>query len=257
LPVSLCLEQLRLWDRPPVAESRTRTWLQLGYATCALRQHDLERARLHLERARSGHGVIAATIETRLVAAYLASKRGDSRTACDALDELEPSLHDAALDADERACLEARWLDQRAYQALHPEGGGAPEFDRAERFYLRISVRDAPFFAACKRESGLAYVCFRTDRRAEAVEHAERACRHAGDGGFTRLRITALGLLAHVVGEPEGSDVRARAVRAAQSLEDEELVQRLRRANLGRLPERAAARSGVPVPRTTKRRTPS
>jgi hypothetical protein len=47
---------------------------------------------------------------------------------------------------------------------------------------------------------------------------------------FVRLRIAALGLLAHILGEDEGKDVRARAVRAARGLEDEDLVARVSRA---------------------------
>src|SRR5437660_980518 len=37
LPRSLCADQLRLWNRPPVSESRERVWLQLGFASLALR----------------------------------------------------------------------------------------------------------------------------------------------------------------------------------------------------------------------------
>jgi hypothetical protein len=229
LPVSLCLDQLRLWDRPPLAESRTRTWLELGFATCALRLDDLAGAEAHLTRARGGHGTTAARIEARLLEAYLASRRKDGREAIAILDDIEPALHDAELDAHEKACLSARWLDQRAYQALHPAEKGAPDIDAAKRLYERIPTRDAPFFAACKRDSGLAYVSFRLGDVERAVEHAESASRHAGDGGFVRLRIAALGLLAHILGAPEGDAVRARALRAARYLEDEDLLSRLAR----------------------------
>jgi hypothetical protein len=230
LPVSLCLDQLRLWDRPPLAESRTRTWLELGFATCALRLDDLAGARAHLTRARGGHGTCAARIETRLLDAYLASRRKDGGQARAILEEIEASLHDPELEADEKACLAARWLDQRAYQHLHPAGTSAADIDAARRLYERIATRDAPFFAACKRESGLAYVCFRLGDAGRAVEHAENACRHAGDGGFVRLRIATLGLLAHILGAPRGDAVRARAMRAARYLEDEDLLTRLGRA---------------------------
>jgi hypothetical protein len=40
LPLPLCLDQLRLWDRPPISESRARVWLQLGLASAALRGQD-------------------------------------------------------------------------------------------------------------------------------------------------------------------------------------------------------------------------
>lgn len=271
LPVSLCLDQLRLWDRPPLAESRTRTWLELGFATCALRQQDLERARLHLERARGGHGVTAARIEVRLLEAFVASRRGDRATAVAILDELEPSLHHADLETDERACLEARWIDQRAYQVLHPAAGELPDLEQAARLYSRIATREAPFFAACKRDGGLAYVAYRQGHHDEARTYAESASRHAGDGGFARLRVAALGLLAHVLGT-EGDEVRARALRAARSLEDEDLVHRLQRTEreISPSPGRAPAGSGrprrprevappesaAPLPRTRKKRTP-
>ncbi len=227
LPVSLCLDQLRLWDRPPVAESRTRTWLELGFATCALRLHDLEDAHARLARARGGYGTTAGRIEARLLDAYLASRRKDLRGAVAILDDVEPLLDHRDLDVDERSCLLARWLDQRAYQLLHPAAGAKPNLAEAKRLYQRIPSRNTTFFAACKRESGLAYVCFRVGDVASAVAHAEAACRHAGDGGFVRLRIAALGLLAHILGDAKGSTVRARATRAARSLEDEELLSRL------------------------------
>lgn len=271
LPVSLCLDQLRAWDRPPLSESRTRTWLELGFATCALRQHDMTRARQHLDRARGGHGAIAARLEARLLDAFLASQSGDRQTALDVLEEIEPALHDPELEVDERACLEARWADQRAYQVLHPDDGASIDHAHAERLYARIPTRNAPFFAACKRDSGLAYVCHRTGRHDAAVQYAESASRHAGDGGFVRLRIAALGLLAHVLGSPHGDPIRERALRAARSLEDEDLLHRLRRAedpisqasesaragSAHRPPRRAEAppESDGPAPRTKKKRT--
>jgi hypothetical protein len=225
LPVSMCLDQLRLWDRPPLAESRTRTWLELGFATCALRQHDLSLAGAHLAKARGGHGTTAARIEVRLLESYLSSRENDRAKAMHILDDALPQLDAADLESDERACLLARWLDQRAYCVLHPNRG-TPDFEAAARLYRRIP--HAPFFAACKRESGLAYVSFRTGDRETAVKHAEDACRHAGDGGFVRLRIAALGLLAHILGDEEGEDIRTRAIRAARALEDEDLLGRVK-----------------------------
>jgi hypothetical protein len=226
LPVSLCLDQLHLWDRPPLAESRTRAWLELGFATCALRQDDLAGAATRLAKARGGHGSTAARLEALLLEAYLASRRRDRARAIAILDETEPHLESADLEPDERACLLARWLDQRAYQLLHPRAEA--DLTGAKRLYARTP--EAPLFAAYKRESGLAYVALRGGDKAAATAHAERACRHAGDGGFVRMRVAALGLLAHVLGEEEGKQVRERAVRAARALEDEDLVARVSRA---------------------------
>ncbi len=228
LPVSLCLEQLRLWDRPPLAESRSRTWLELGFATCDLRVDNLKSAHGRLARARGGYGTTAARIETQLLDAYLASREKNALRALMILDQTEPLLSHPNLDADEKACLISRWLDQKAYQFLHPATGVKSNIDGAKRLYERIPSRNAPFFAACKRESGLAYVCFRQDNFVNAVVHAENACRHAGDGGFVRLRIAALGLLAHILGTVKGKAVRERATRAARNLEDEDLLSRLR-----------------------------
>ena len=217
LPVSLCNDQLLLWDRPPVAESRARAWLELGLATCALRRDDAKAAEAHLARARGGYGTVAARVEAQLLEGYLASRRKDGAATAAILAAIEPLLRDGELAGDERACLLARWLDQRAYQVLHPALGAPPTVAAARRLYEQIPSRDAPFFAACKRESGLAYVAFRAGERDAAVAHAESACRHAGDGGFVRLRIAALGLLAHILGESAGATVRARAIRAART----------------------------------------
>lgn len=227
LPVSLCLEQLHLWDRPPFAESRARVWLELGLATCALRVDDLARAEAHLTRARGGHGIPSARIEAKLLEAYLHSKRGQRARALTTLDEVEVLLRDASLPPEERACLVARWLDQRAYQLLHPAPDEPADLASARALYERIPRGDAPLFVSCKRESGLAYVHHRLGDRELAIAHAESACRHAGDGGFVRLRIAYLGLLAHIVGPPGGDAIRARAGRAARALEDEELLSRL------------------------------
>jgi hypothetical protein len=60
LPRSLCQDQLRVWDRPPVSESRARVWLELGQASVALRGRADEplvlRAELGRERRLLQHG---------------------------------------------------------------------------------------------------------------------------------------------------------------------------------------------------------
>jgi len=80
LPVALCLDQLRLWDRPPLATSRARIWLHLGFASCALRTRDLAAAATHIARARAALAPLPASydsarIEVALVDAYLTSRR--------------------------------------------------------------------------------------------------------------------------------------------------------------------------------------
>lgn len=268
LPVSLCLEQLRLWDRPPVSESPARVWIELGFATCALRTGDHHHARARLSQSRLGPPKdSAARLEQRLLEAFLASKDSDHARAVTLLSEV-PALLDAPdLPEDDRACFRARWLDQAAFQALHPPPPSQPDLARARSLYERIAVASGPPFALAKREGGLAYVCHRLGDAESARAHAEAACRHAGDGGFVRMRATYLGLLAHVLGPgPEADAARARAVRAAGLLEDEELSARLSPPREGapaesaRPPRRRAEGSpgtASPAPRTrTTRRRP-
>src|SRR3954462_14535296 len=52
LPVPLCIDLVRLWDRPPVSEApKARLWLTLAHATCALRADKAEEAGEHLARS--------------------------------------------------------------------------------------------------------------------------------------------------------------------------------------------------------------
>lgn len=265
LPVSVCLDQLRLWDRPPLSESRAHVWIRLGFAACALRVGDTEHARARLRQARLGpEPGVAARIELRLLTAYLASREKHHAEVSAQLAEVEPLLDEPGLEREERECLRARWLDQSAYQLLHPAPPAQPDVERARALYERIPHRGVAPFVLAKRESGLAYVC-RDPVAARA--HAEAACRHAGDGGFVRLRLSYLGQLAHLLGPgPEADAVRERALAAAARLEDEELVARLSRSPGRRSaraeserppPPRGAAsrRTAAPAPRATKTRT--
>src|SRR6478752_1478584 len=76
LPLPLCLDLLRVWDRPPVSESKARVYIQLGFASTALRSRRFAEARTHFAAARavlatSLDGV--ALIEHSLGLAYLES----------------------------------------------------------------------------------------------------------------------------------------------------------------------------------------
>ncbi|MCX5742027.1 MAG: thiol-activated cytolysin family protein, partial [Proteobacteria bacterium] len=111
LPIALCRDQLRLWDRPPIATSRARVWVHLGETSCALRVRDRAAAEVHLARAtRALAGLPSsyddARLELSLLASYL-SKQADPRA-----DEL---LAQATLGADDRACFTARIVDNRGY----------------------------------------------------------------------------------------------------------------------------------------------
>ena len=214
LPLALCLDQLRLWDRPPISESRARVWLALGHASCALRQQQFAVAREHAQRVSSDDA--AAQIEAQLILAYIASRLGGGDVdAMLAAIEIPPSLPDAV-------CFEARLVDQRAY-ALNKRG----EHAAALALYEGLPDADVHPFASYRRDAGRAYGQYRAGNMARAIELAQRAIEHAGDGGYTRLR--AMGLLLIVkLGAPGDHLARARAI--ATRLDDAELLARVTRA---------------------------
>src|SRR6185369_4242158 len=79
LPRSVCLDQLRVWDRPPLSTSRARLWLELGFAHGALRARDFAGAAARLAQARGAlahatldDGADAGRVELELAAAYTA-----------------------------------------------------------------------------------------------------------------------------------------------------------------------------------------
>jgi tetratricopeptide (TPR) repeat protein len=224
LPLPLCVDQVRLWDRPPVSDSRARVWVVLGHASVALRGRDFDGAAVHLERAGSALAGLpadydAARIERALAQAYLASRaEGDVEAR---LDEAAALLDSAGLADDDRACFAARLADQRAFQ-LNRAGRHA----EALAIYAALPASDVHPFASYRREAGLAYGLHRAGRRDDALRHAWRACDHAGDGGYTRLRAMGLLLVARIAGDEEG---RRRALAIADRLDDEELRTRARR----------------------------
>ena len=234
LPLSLCLDQLRIWDRPPVGESRARVWVELGFASAALRARDLEAAEVFLRRARAAPPVeLAAKIEVALVEAFFASRRGDRDRVAGSLAETERLLEAggdelSSLSFEERACLHVRWVDQRAYQKNNPPGGEAPDLRGALALYEALPREDIHPFVSYRRDAGLAYGRYKLGDRAAAVELAEAAIGHAGDGGYIRLRAMALNLLARILGD-DGARARARALAIAKRLEDEELLGRIDR----------------------------
>jgi hypothetical protein len=91
LPVSNCLDQLRIWDRPPLSASKAHVWIRLGFAACALRVGDDEHARAQLRQARLVPSPrVSARIEIGLLDAYLSSKEGNRAQAAKLLMEVEP-----------------------------------------------------------------------------------------------------------------------------------------------------------------------
>ncbi len=224
LPVPLCQDLVRLWDRPPVSESpASRVWLALAHASCALRLADREGAAVHLRRARAERRAAPpeARVELLLAEAFVQSRDDVTRVPA-LLAEVEPLL---AMDmpADDRACLHARWIDQLAYERNHARGDRGPDHPGAEALYRSIPVAGAPSFALCRRASGLAYVRWKQGHRDEGAALAREACRHAGDGGHLRLRAMSLQMLGRILGREEGEEARRRALAIASSLDDEAL----------------------------------
>jgi hypothetical protein len=230
LPLPVCQDLVRLWDRPPVSEAPgSRVWLALAHASCALRREDREGAATHLRRARVS--VAKAPPEARaellLATAFLSSREEAERVPA-LLAEVEPLLSEP-MPAHDRACLHARWIDQLAYQRNRARGDRAPDPAGAEALYDTITVAGAPAFVLCRRANGLAYARWKQGFTEEAVTLARQACEHAGDGGHLRLRAMTLSMLARIVGGPEGEAAQRRALAIAAALDDEALRLRFER----------------------------
>lgn len=226
LPLPLCLDQLRLWDRPPLSDSRARVWLQLGLASVALRGRALDEAAACLDRAAAvASAPEDARIEILLARAYLESRTGSSAGVDRLLDAAEALLATALLDPGDRACFTARLVDQRAFQ-LNRSG----QHDAALALYASLPSADTHPFASYRRDAGLAYGYLRTGRRDEALRCAHRACEQAGDGGYTRLRVMALILLSRIEGPPAAAATLQRAGAIAARIGDQELLTRIARA---------------------------
>lgn len=233
LPVPLCLDLVRLWDQPPVSEApAARLWLALAHATCAQRAGDSAQASEHLARSRAGlAGAPPDALGERLLALAFLASREDETEVPELLAAVEPLLRGAMTDAD-RACLHARWIDQRAYEVNKGRGTAGSVKARAaaaEILYLTIPTLGAPPFALCRRASGLAYARWKQGDRDGAAELSREAARHAGDGGHLRLRAMSLQMRARIVGGEEGERAKARALAIVMSLDDEALRLRFTR----------------------------
>jgi len=88
LPLTLCEDQVRLWDQPPISASRARVWLQLASTSMALRRRAFAPARVQLEAVAQTLAVSGAdaaryadaSIEAALACAYLESRIGSDPT---------------------------------------------------------------------------------------------------------------------------------------------------------------------------------
>lgn len=224
LPVPVCQDLLRLWDRPPVSDSPiAAVWLALAHTSAALRSADPAAAEPHLRRARASlrHAPPEARAELLLTEAFVQS-RADAARVPALLDQVEP-LFTEAMPALDRACLFARWIDQRAYELNKARDARRPDPAAAEALYRRIPVEGAPAFALCRRANGLAYALWKQGHRDEGAALAREAVRHAGDGGHLRLRAMALRMVARIAGGEEGAEALRRALAIAAALDDEGL----------------------------------
>lgn len=232
LPVDACESLLRMWDSGPVRESRARAWIELGFASVALRRRALDAADEHLASARLvlARAHPAALVEWALTAAFVASRRASPDQVTSALalagDALERHAHE--IEPDELACLHARWVDQRAFDLNRTRN--AEREREAMALYASLEARDAPPFARSRRENGLAYAHMRLGARRAAREHAERAARAAGDAGALRLRAMALLMIVKIDGAIAAQDELDRARTIARALGDDELLARVERA---------------------------
>jgi len=229
LPSSLRLEQLRLWDRPPVSESRISAWIQVGLASVFHRLTDLEgcRSRLRLALAGAERAGPGAVIEAKLFAARLATDEGDRVTAEALFDEVESILGGSALRTDDHLCYRARLVGQRAFHLTKPVNGAPAELERALAMFQQLEEAPDLPFVCFRRCAGLAYCTWKLGDAEEGARLALRAVEHAGDGGFVRFRIMALNLLSRMVPEEEARAINARAGRLARQLEDEDLIRRV------------------------------
>ncbi len=225
LPVPVCEDLVRLWDHPPTNDrGDSRVWLGLARTSIALRRSDFARALELIEQLERDldHAPVEARIEFLLVRAFIASKRDTDRVP-ELLGAIGPLLPKVS-DADERACLEVRWIDQRAYD-LNSGLRGRPDHAAAEALYRGVPSDGLPPFVLCRRANGLAYARFKQGDLDQAANFAREAAAHAGDGGHVRLRVMALGMLSRI--EPRESRACARAVEMSRRLEDELLLSRL------------------------------
>jgi len=231
LPTSVRLAQLRLWDRPPVSESRAAAWVHVGLASVAHRLADLSGCRERLAMAinaaeRTGS---PALVEAKLLAARLATDDGKRVDAARFLEEASAALATTAHSRADQLCYRARIIQQRGYHLTKPLAGQAADVRGALALFQSIEEDAALPFVAFRKCAGLAYCTWQLGDAGEGARLARLAATHAGDGGFVRFRIMALNLLTRMVQPAEARELNLRAERLARQLEDEDLLQRVTR----------------------------
>jgi hypothetical protein len=230
LPTSLRLAQLRLWDCPPVSESRVAAWIHLGLASVLHRRRELTacQERLRLAQAGAERAGPVAVLELELFRARLLTDDGARALACERLDVAERILatEQGAIEMNDYRCYVARTVQQRAYHLTKPEPGKPAQVAAALRLFEGIDDDGALPFVSFRKCAGLAYCTWQLGDPAAGAAWARRAMEHAGDGGFVRFRIMAMNLLARMVPTAEAAPINERAQWLARQLEDEDLLER-------------------------------
>lgn len=227
LPVGLRREQLLRWDRPPVSESPAAVWVHLGLASLAHRSGDLNEAKRRLALAEDvPKPDLAARLEYALLAARIASDEGRLEDEERAVANASQLVAREGLTRVDRLCYQARIADQHAYRVRAPWRTNPSVIEEALAIYEGLPKDDVPPFVGFRREIGIAWCVWRLGTPDLAMAHAQRAYDHAGDGGFVRLRIMALNLMAWITDEHPDGPLRSRAATLARDLEDVDLERR-------------------------------
>ena len=230
LPSSLRLEQLALWNRPPVSESPLACWIAIGMAAAHYSRLDataFEHWITRAEKQMAGAGA-AAAIEIALLRAQIETDAQDPTRPPERWRFVEEQLTARVLPDADALVYRARLQHQRAlHVTMLPELRGEPaDVQRAREYYAAIPDSTHPF-AAFRKSVGLAYCAWKLGNIDEAIRLAQRAADEAGDGGLVRMRVMALNMLARVLAADAASLVNERARRMATALEDEDLVRRV------------------------------
>ncbi len=225
LPSGLRLEQLGLWNRPPISESPLVAWILVGiagahhsrldHAACA---HWLAKAEPHAKAAGP-----AAEIEVALLRADEIIHEDRLAEAYALHDWIEDKLATAALPLADDHAYRARLAHLRAVRFTRPRDGAAPDWERARTLYAALPHSDVPF-VIFRKTVGLAFCAWKLGDVATAAQLAQIAIDAAGDGGLVRMRVTALNMLSRIVDGDAARTINARAHRMATALEDEDLL---------------------------------
>lgn len=220
LPSNMRLEQLTLWNRPPISESPLACWILLGIANVHHARLDIAACNHWLARADRLHesAGAGATIEALLIRAQLDVDAGAREAAQDKHAQIEQRLASEQLRSVNGHCYRARLQDQRARIESDPA--------RARDHYTAIPDVDVAY-VRFHRNVGLGYCAWKLGDTPEAIRLANIAIDAAGDGGLVRMRVTGLNLLARLLAPDEAHAVNARARRMAEALQDEELMRRV------------------------------